>query len=525
MAETVDAGSRRRPDADAYWRSGLTQAEAIRRERVERWRDETQSPWEASPPGLVAWLAWRAIYKGFQPLWLILSLLAAAWFGSQWLASKGGIEAVSDPQPVRAGDLSATIAGAVPVGVDPAIFWTSRLEDALDGDRRRRPDIDRFRAWAALGPDLIGRERLALESLAGPAGAEALDARLRAGPPWEREQRLARAFDDRLAEGAAQGLLPPELVFAPERIRQRYDRSQFHWSIAATSADAFFRGRARGEFEMRSLPGLVVEARAGSNTRLYGGVRHLVIQACAHDPGAMENCTAPIIPAEPPDAVRYALAAIEAGLARLHIPPGEAASGAEIVQAARRAGRLSPALEAELADRLAALLPPETISHSLAAAGVRVDLAFAAPDQVRPVLAGGLDLRTQDRAVPLSQMLRDIAAIRERTSPAVAIRLLDGIASPEAAGALRGLVAAAGPRALALQEIAAQSGLAAAAGPAGAGTVDRVAKRNTMLALISAALVVLLTLIRLATPRRIRLAARTNLADAWISRLTLGRKT
>ena len=87
MAETVDAGSRRRPDADAYWRSGLTQAEAIRRERVERWRDETQSPWEASPPGLVVWLAWRAVYKGVQPLWLILSLLAAAWFGSQWLGS------------------------------------------------------------------------------------------------------------------------------------------------------------------------------------------------------------------------------------------------------------------------------------------------------------------------------------------------------------------------------------------------------------------------------------------------------
>jgi hypothetical protein len=46
-----------------------------------------------------------------------------------------------------------------------------------------------------------------------------------------------------------------------------------------------------------------------------------------------------------------------------------------------------------------------------------------------------------------------------------------------------------------------------------------------MLALISAALVLLLTLIRVVTPRRIRLASRTNLADAWISRLTLGRKT
>ena len=60
----------------------MTQAEAIRRERVERWRDETQSPWEASPPGLVLWLLWRALYKGFQPLWLIASLAAALWFGA-----------------------------------------------------------------------------------------------------------------------------------------------------------------------------------------------------------------------------------------------------------------------------------------------------------------------------------------------------------------------------------------------------------------------------------------------------------
>ena len=50
-------------------------------------------------------------------------------------------------------------------------------------------------------------------------------------------------------------------------------------------------------------------------------------------------------------------------------------------------------------------------------------------------------------------------------------------------------------------------------------------EQRTMLALISAALVLLLTLIRVVTPRRIRLASRTNLADAWISRLTLGRKT
>jgi|GEM_PF-1981727 len=536
MAETVHAdegdmqaggGARRRlPDADAFWRSGLTQAEAIRRERVERWRGETQSPWEASPPGLVLWLFWRALYKGFQPLWLIVSLAAALWFGAQWLGSAGGVGAVSEPVPDARAQLSAAIAASVPPDRDPYVFWTDRLDRALDGDRRRRPDIDRFRAWVAIGPDLIGRDRLALEALAGPAGPEALDARLRAGAPWEREALLARTFAGRMAEGEARGLVPPELVLAPEAIRARYERARFHWSIADTSARAFFRGRQRGEFEMRSLPGLVAEGHDGGHTRLYGGVRHLVIQACVHAPDAIAGCGVPIIPAEPADALRYALAAIEAGLARLPGAPSEAMSGAEVLQAGYRAGRLSPALEAVLADRLAAALPPVTVSQALAGSAVRADLAFAAPDQVRETLSGRIDLRGEGGMAVLADILRDLAAVRERTSPEIAIRLLDGLETPEDVRRLRGLVEIAGDRALAVRELMGEAAFDPAAPavrlPAGS---DPVAKRNTMLALMSAALVVLLTLVRLATPRRIRLAARTNLADAWISRLTLGRKT
>jgi hypothetical protein len=536
MAETVhadegdrqpgEARPRRRPDADAFWRSGLTQAEAIRRERVERWREETQSPWEASPPGLVLWLLWRALYKGFQPLWLIGSLAAALWFGAQWLGNAGGVAAVSGPAPDTQAQLSAAIAASVPADRDPREFWTARLDRALDGDRRRRPDIDRFRSWVAVGPDLIGRDRLALEALAGPAGPDALDARLRAGPPWEREALLTRTFRARMAEGEARGLVPPELVFAPDAVRDRYERSQFHWSIANASARAFFRGRQRGEFEMRSLPGLVAEGRTGGHTRLYGGVRHLVIQACAHAPDAVEGCGAPIIPAERADALRYALAAIEAGLVRLPVTPSEAMAGAEVLQAGYRAGRLSPELEAVLSGRLGAVLAPASVTRGLTGTGVRADLAFAAPDQVRPSLSGRADLRGSDGAVALAGMLRDLAAIRAQTSPEIAVRLLDGLAAPEDVQRLRGLVEIAGSRTLAVRELMGQAAfdLAAPAGPASA-VSDPLARRNTMLALVAAGLVVLLTLVRLATPRRIRLAARTNLADAWISRLTLGRKT
>lgn len=531
MAETVHADTdraepRRRPDAEAYWRSGLTHAEATRRERAETWREETQSPWEASPPGLVVWLVWRALYKGFQPVWLILSLLAAGWFGGQWLIGRGDL----DPPPAESasGHLSVMIASAVPAGLGPRAFWEDRLDAALDGDRRRRADIDRFRAWAALGPDLIGRDRLALEFLAGDGDAAALDAQLRAGPPWEREALMDRALAERLAAGRSAGLEPPELVLAPERLRQRYDRALFLWSIADTSAEAFFRGRARGEFEMRSLPGLVAENAAG-DTRLYGGVRHFVIQACAHRAAAFEGCDAAIIPDAPADTLSFALAAIEAGLVQLQVSPSVAMSGAEILQAAGRAGRLREDFRTALAADFARMLSSDEALAALGATGLRADIAFAAPDQTALLLRGQIDTRTLDGAVALSQMLSDIAAIRAQTSPAVAVRLLDGLAGPDDVRRLRGLVEMAADRALAVRELLGEAALTAAEPVMLEPVVesadqDRL-KRNAMLALISAAVVVLLTLVRLWTPRRIRLGARTNLADAWMSRLTLGRKT
>lgn len=532
MAETVHADTdraepRRRPDAEAYWRSGLTHAEATRRERAETWREETQSPWEASPPGLVVWLIWRALYKGFQPVWLILSLLAAGWFGGQWLIARGDLDPAPPVAATGSGHLSAMIASAVPVDTDPLAFWDDRLDTALDGDRRRRADIDRFRAWAELGPDLIGRDRLALEHLAGDGNAAALDAQLRAGPPWEREALMQRAFTERMAAGRAAGLEPPELILAPESLRQRYDRALFLWSIADTSARAFFQGRARGEFEMRSLPGLVAEDVAG-DTRLYGGVRHFVIQACAHRAAAFEGCDAAIIPDAPADRLSFSLAAIEAGLVQLQVSPSAAMPGAEVLQAASRAGRLTENFRTALEADLAAVLSPDEALAALSATGLRADIAFAAPDQTALLLRGRIDARTRDGAAAVSEMLRDIAEIRAQTSPAIAIRLLDGLAGPEEAGQLRGLVDMTGGRALAVRELLGAAALEAGPvlpEPVAVSTDQDRLKRNAMLALISAAVVVLLTLVRLATPRRIRLGARTNLADAWMSRLMLGRKT
>lgn len=138
MAETGHAQPHRRPDADAYRRGGLTRDEARRRERVEAWRADTGSPWEASPPGLVLWLLWRALYKGLQPFALIACLLAAGWFGSQWMGSVGGISAIADPAPGQAERLSAAIAASLHDGIDRDAYWADMMDRALDGDRRRR---------------------------------------------------------------------------------------------------------------------------------------------------------------------------------------------------------------------------------------------------------------------------------------------------------------------------------------------------------------------------------------------------
>ncbi|OLF77833.1 hypothetical protein AWH62_03945 [Maricaulis sp. W15] len=526
MTETVDAGEMRTPGADAWQRAGLTRGEAVRRERVDRWRAETQSPWEAGLPGLIGWLLWRTLFKGLQPLWLITSLALALWFSVQWLGQTGGLAAHVEPQPGEAERLSVLVAAAVPEGADARRIWQGRLEDALRGDERRRADIDRFRSWAALGPDLIGRERLALESLAGAAGPRALDAELRAGPAWQRRTRLEAAWQSQLARGEALDLDPPALIFAPEAIRQRAVTRGFAWAVANTSADGFFRGDHRGQFELRSVPGLVT-GEAG-DTRLYGGVRDLVIQLCAGSGSGPslrpDGCDSPIIPPAAADSLALSLAAIEAGMVELPGRSRAMVSGAEILIAARRAGRLDPGFEAWLAGALADLLPAETVRARLVEAGVRPDVSFAAPSRVRPQIESLHDARTAPGAVELATLLQQIDAVRSATSSFEAIRLMVYVDTPDTLAELQRLSALAGPASLAVMEwlgaTAYQALVAAGPRPAAAPGV----RQGLILALGSAAFVLLLTLIRITTPDRLRRASRTSLTDAWMSRLLLGRK-
>ena len=530
MAETIDnqtdAAEPGVADAgEAEAGSARWFRESERREHAEAWRAETQSPWEAGIGGLVVWGVWRTVYKGFQPLWLIASLLVAGFYLLTWLGSAGGVARVTAVPPGQTERIEAALSSAVPDGVAPRDFWNARMAEALSAGPRREADIDLFRSWARIGPDLMTRDRLALELLAGAAGPDWLDARLRAGAPGERERRLAAALDTALRDGEARGLVPPELVFADPALVQRYAGSQFLWSVAQTSAQSFFRRQQLGEFALRSLPGLVAPDVDGP-ARLYGGVRHLLIQACARPVPDLAGCEARIIPAEAPDDLRYALAALESGLVQLHISSSAVRSGAETLQAARVAGWLTPQLEARLSEHLGALLPSDLIRAHLQAGDARADLGFAAPDRAARALYHRIDLRTAPQAVALSELLRELAALRETTSPVLAIRLMDGIGSYDEVRALRALSEILGEGTLATRRLLGPEAFSLMQAPQALPVSgDPVAQRNAMLALISAACVLLLTLIRLITPRHIRRASWSNLADAWISRLTLGRKT
>ncbi len=513
-AGVTDIGTRRP--------GGLTGAEAARLRATDACRAETCSPWEASPAGLVFWLLWRALFKGFRPVWLIGSLLVALWFGAHVLIESGGIAALTRTQPSLEARIQSALAASVPGDIEARDYWVARMSQALDGDMRRRADLDNFRAWATIGPDLIGRDHLALQHLAGPAGPAVLNAQLTAAQPWVRQERLAQGYRELIGSAAARRLDPPQLVFAPEDVLARQAAAQFHWAIAEHSANAFFSGRLSGQFELTMVPGLV--AGEGGDTRLHGGVRQLVMQACAREPG-LEGCETGIVPPQAFDPVRYALAALEAGAVNLNLPPSAVHDGAQVLRAAREAGRLQPALEAQLRGWVEIVLPAAEISDALRRSGLRPDFAFSAPGQARAPLAGQLDRRSGAEAAALSRLLDDLARIRRASSVMTAIRVVSSIGQLNQADYLVRISNTAGDRLLALH-LALGEGvyqlLDAAEEP------PRPTARSVNLAyagLLSAAIVMFLTLVRLATSPSVRRASRLTALDARLSRLFLGRKT
>jgi hypothetical protein len=526
MADVDDAANSGVPDAKIFRRAGLTEREASRLAAIQEQRDETRSPWESAPIGVFFWLLWRLALKGFQPLWMIASLAVAAWFATQIVIESGGVSRMTEPDPGFDQRLHQALAASIPADTDPHDYWLEQMNTALDGDYRRRADIETFRAWASIGPDLIGHEQLILAEGLGGETAEAADARFRASPAWVRGDTIERRFRARMREAARRGFEPAQLIFAPDALVQKYQSAGLVWSIAQTNADAFFRGQASGQLELTSLPGLA--GSASGNTRLYGGVRHLVMQACTQEVilvSSREECAASIIPRQNFDPVRYGLAALESGLVRLNIPDSAVRDGAEVLMAARVAGLLDPSLEASLEDWLAVLLTPADISREIVGAGQRLDMAFAAPRRIERHFRNRMDRRTGAEAAALGRLLETIARLRRATSPTITMRILSGIENLQQADQLLRISALSDHRVFALHLALGDTVYDLLAEVPPAPIPDESLFHKLYASLFSAALVLLLTIFRLSMPPLIRQASRLNSLDAKLTRLFLGRKT
>lgn len=518
-------GEDRSGRAETFRRAGLTEAESRRLARIEEYVNDRGRFWEASPFGMVMWLIWRLLFKGFQTALLLAAIGASVWFAARILDDMGGLRVVaSAPADLRARIETAFAASRAP-GDDAYDVWVEELADAINGDIRRRPDLDRFAGWAQAGPYWLGEEALALRLLAAGRDPAELDAELRALPPQERDRRLDGVIDAQLQQAEIRGLEPAAVIFAPANILDRYERSRLVWEISAAPIDDFFRASQQGQLELSTLSGLVTHYR--SDTRLYSGVRHLVIQLClapmAQEAFA-EPCTASIIPRGQFDPFLLSLSALEAGMVDLGRDTGAARAGASILRAGYVAGRMPVSLEQELRALFETHLPQEALVASLRDAGFRPDLAFAAPrreeDRINRIHTG----QRSDLAV-LGSALAELADIRLDHTARVTTRMVSGIYQIEDIGRLSVLLDAVGPAVLAMQSRLGQEMYSVLDVVEERGEADQADLRGLALSLLAGLIILLLTLVRLSTEPLVRNAGRVRLVDAYLSRLFLGKKS
>ncbi|MBR9826264.1 MAG: hypothetical protein GYB36_10750 [Alphaproteobacteria bacterium] len=506
-----------------YRRAGLTQIEAQRYSRTLEMREETRRLREASPLGILGWLIWKLVFKGFQPTWMIASILAACAFGLLILRDLGGLESVAS----ETADLDMRIEAAFEAERSPRLdvygAWLEALDSALDGDLRRRPDLDRFQIWAEAGPYLIGRETLALTMLADEETPEQVDARLRALPPELRARQLRQALDMPLREARAREITPVEQVFMPEAMQARHRSALPAWNLVAGPVEAFLMGQAEGRLDIRSQPGLSRQQAGG--VLLYDGVRHLVIQSCqspierrARRLGCPQD-----LPRQGFDPFLLALSAFEAGLVARTPDTVNAQRGAQLVRAAYAAGRLSTGLEADLRADLAVSLPPDYVVDRAFEAELQAEEAFQIPSRYQDRLSARIPV---DEAVlhDVARHLHMIAELADASSASLSLRLIEILPGIDAVPALLALVERMGAGAVALHQTVGDSMYEIVEVEQVVGEVQPLHRHGLIASLMSMLIVLLLSLKRIATAPLIRQASRFQGLDAFLCRLLLGRK-
>lgn len=525
QSDTDEKSDDRPGRAETFRRAGLTEAESRRLARIEEYVNARRPFWEASPLGMLGWLVWRLLFKGFQTALLLAAIAASVWYAARILDDMGGLTVVASAPADLETRIETVFAATRGPDDDAYDIWVEELADAINGDIRRRPDLDRFAGWAQAGPYWLGEEALALRLLAAGRDPAQLDAELRALPPQERERRLEGVIDAQLQQARTRGLDPAAVIFAPANILDRYERARLVWEISAAPIDDFFRASQQGQLELSTLSGLVTHFR--SDTRLYSGVRHLVIQLClaplAQEVFA-EACSASIIPRGQFDPFLLSLSALEAGMVDLGRDTGAARAGASILRAGYVAGRMPVSLEQELRALFEVHLPQDALVNSLADANFRPDLAFAAPRREE-------DRINRIHSVPrpelsaLSGALSELADIRLDHTARVTTRMVSGIYQIEDIGRLSVLLDAVGPAVLAMQSRLGDEMYSVLDVTEQRGEADQADLRGLALSLLAGLLILLITLIRLSTEPLVRNAGRVRLVDAYLSRLFLGKKS
>jgi hypothetical protein len=199
-----------------------------------------------------------------------------------------------------------------------------------------------------------------------------------------------------------------------------------------------------------------------------------------------------------------------------------------MIRAAYAAGRLTPELEAELRTLLAELVDPQDLVGAAAMAQFRPDLAYATPQRLSRRLQRLVPVDDENLAGRLRTGLAYIDSIRGRTSPTLTIRALDALGQLDQAGALYVLVQEIGPGVLVLHAVSGADMYDlldyTSEEAVVLGEPDRRHIHGVIAALVSASMVLLLSVIRILTSPLIRSASRLRAIDARLSRLFLGKK-
>ena len=501
-------GSAEEARIEVLRRVGLTAREARRVAVGERLKAQTR-PWrQASVFGLVFWAIWKLVHHGFRPAWLAGSLAVAAVFFALSVQERG-VDAVLAPDPP---ELEARIAAAflelTPEGEDPRALMIARMREALDVPPGQIADIERFHAWAAAAPLLIGERRLGLEGLAGsqsPRSLQRAEAELVALPAWRREQLLAQGLARRLDAMRVSGD-EPGLAYADDLLRRRYERARTNFDIYSRAVEAFLSGRADGRMQIGRLPGAHGAARGAV---LYDDARALIAGACAR---ARPDCPAAIRAAAGSD-VDLVLAA--------HGAASRGAPAAILIRAALARGLTDTGWVSTLA------VPGE--ATGLAATAIAeldiIDIAFAAPQSAQGALdriASPLLVERNARRAALD----DLLAVRDATSAAMAVRLVSVLQGEGDAARLRLITDEIGPRALVLAEMRGPDMLALADDPPPPPRPRVTHFYYGVAAGLFSALAALLAAFRDMARRPLMRAGRmTRFIDAQLTRLFLGKKT